>query len=107
MLFPSELESFGLAALEANACGIPVMGCSSGGTNEAVADGKTGFLFEVGDVEGMAQKSIELVKDCELRNKMAEPARKRVVEEFSPDIIVPQYEAIYEKAIAKMSKVSV
>ena len=106
MLFPSELESFGLAALEANACGIPVMGCLSGGTNEAVADGKTGFLFDVGDVEGMAKKSIELVKDCELRNKMAQTARERVVNSFSPDIIVPQYEAVYQKAIAKISKVS-
>ena len=104
MLFPSDsTESFGLAALEANACGIPVIGCLSGGIKEAVANCETAFLFDVGDVKSMAQKAIEIINDCELMNRLSISARKRVVNEFSPEIIVPQYEDVYIKAIDKMT----
>ncbi len=99
MLFPSEIESFGLAALEASSCRIPVIGSNGGGVPEAVIDQKTGYLFDVGDVDGMAKAGIDLYNDCKLRAKIGEQGRARVIEEFAPEMIIPQYEAVYEEAL--------
>ena len=97
MLFPSQLESFGLAALEAMACEVPVVGAEAGGLPEVVADGETGLLFGVGDVESMAEGAISILKDEEKRRGMGARARERAVQLFDSKRIVPLYEALYER----------
>jgi N-acetyl-alpha-D-glucosaminyl L-malate synthase BshA len=98
-LLPSELESFGLSALEAMACGVPVVGSDAGGLPEVVAKGVTGYLRPVGDVEGMAERCLELLKDPELRRRMGQAGRRRAEELFGAEKIVTQYERYYEKVL--------
>ncbi len=99
LLFPSELESFGLAALEAMACEVPVIGCHSGGMPEVVESGVSGFLFPVGDVEGMASAGIRLAKDPALRKQVGQEGRKRAERLYSPGPILDQYESVYRQAL--------
>lgn len=99
-LLPSETESFGLAALEAMACGVPVIATKVGGLPEVVSDRETGFLFEPGDIDGMANSAIELLGDGRALARMGEAARRRALEHFTPEQIVPRYEAFYEKVLA-------
>lgn len=96
-LLPSESESFGLAALEAMSCEVPVVASRAGGVPEVVVDGETGFLRPVGDVEGMTQAALQILTDEELRRKMGQASRRRAVEEFSQDTVVKRYRAIYER----------
>lgn len=96
-LFPSELESFGLAPLEAMACEMPVIASDSGGIPEVVAHGETGFLAPVGDVERMAEHALRLARDPDLRARMGVAGRKRAVGLFSPESMVDQYEALYRE----------
>jgi N-acetyl-alpha-D-glucosaminyl L-malate synthase BshA len=98
-LFPSEEESFGLAALEAMACEVPVIASRSGGIPEVVIDGEGGFLSEVGDIDRMAAMSIKLGKSAQLRETMGRAGRERARQYFSPEIIIPQYEAVYKEAV--------
>ncbi|MEE9220466.1 MAG: N-acetyl-alpha-D-glucosaminyl L-malate synthase BshA [candidate division NC10 bacterium] len=98
-LLPSELESFGLAALEAMSCGVPVIASRVGGLPEVVEDGVSGLLYSVGDVEGMAQGSIQILADETLHDRMAQAARQRVLDHFDADQVVPQYEALYEELL--------
>ena len=98
-LLPSELESFGLAALEAMACGVPVVGSDAGGLPEVVRHAETGYLLPVGDVEGMAARSIEILKDDEHRREMGRAGRRRAAALFSADRVVSQYERLYERAL--------
>ncbi|MCU1228642.1 MAG: hypothetical protein JWO97_1526 [Acidobacteria bacterium] len=98
-LLPSEAESFGMAALEALASEVPVIGTSSGGLPEVVVDGETGFLLPVGDVIAMAERAIEIVSDEALRRKMGALGRQMVIERFDENRIVPQYRAFYERVI--------
>jgi L-malate glycosyltransferase len=98
-LLPSELESFGLSALEAQACGVPVVGSDAGGLPEVVQHTETGFLLPVGDIEGMAARTIELLKDDERSRAMGQAGRRRVASLFSDDRIVTQYERYYEKIL--------
>jgi N-acetyl-alpha-D-glucosaminyl L-malate synthase BshA len=99
-LLPSELESFGLSALEAMACGVPVIGSDAGGLPELVADGETGYLRPVGDVEGMAARCLELLEDDARRKAMGEAGRRRAETLFNADRIVTQYERYYEKVLS-------
>jgi N-acetyl-alpha-D-glucosaminyl L-malate synthase BshA len=99
-LLPSELESFGLSALEAMACRVPVIGSDSGGLPEVVLNGETGFLLPVGDVDGMAERALSLLKDDTLRQKMGRAARQRAAELFASEQIVPLYEAFYERTLS-------
>jgi N-acetyl-alpha-D-glucosaminyl L-malate synthase BshA len=99
-LLPSELESFGLSALEAMACGVPVIGSDAGGLPELVAEGETGYLRPVGDVEGMAARCLELLKDDPRRKAMGEAGRRRAETLFNADRIVTQYERYYEKVLS-------
>ena len=101
LLLPSELESFGLAALEAMACGVPVVGSDSGGLPEVVSDGATGFLLPVGDVEGMAARTIEILSDEPWRRVLGTAARARVESLFEVDGIVSQYEDFYRSVLAQ------
>jgi N-acetyl-alpha-D-glucosaminyl L-malate synthase BshA len=99
-LFPSELESFGLAALEAMACGVPVVGSDAGGLPELVRHAETGYLLPVGDIDGMAARTVELLKDAERRRAMGQAGRSRASSLFSADRIVSQYEQYYEKVLS-------
>jgi len=98
-LLPSELESFGLSALEAMACGVPVVGSDAGGLPEVVKHAETGYLLPVGDVEGMAARTIEILKDDEHRREMGQAGRRRAAALFGADRVVSQYERLYERTL--------
>lgn len=99
-VLPSESESFGLAALEAMACGLPVISSNAGGLPELNIDGVTGFVSEVGDYEDMAKNALYILGDeqrmTEFRNNALEQSKK-----FSIEYMVPKYEAIYERILQK------
>ena len=99
-LLPSDAESFGLAALEAMACGVPVIGSNAGGLPEVVEDGRSGYLRGVGDVEGMAQAALSLLQDEEKRREFSREARRRAVEEFPTETAVERYSALYEATLS-------
>ncbi|MFL6208256.1 MAG: N-acetyl-alpha-D-glucosaminyl L-malate synthase BshA [Pyrinomonadaceae bacterium] len=99
LLLPSEQESFGLAALEAMACEVPVVASRVGGVPEVVTDGETGCLSEVGDVEKMATDAARLLADEELRREMGRRARESAVARYSTDLIIPRYIEFYERII--------
>jgi N-acetyl-alpha-D-glucosaminyl L-malate synthase BshA len=98
-LFPSEVESFGLAPLEAMSCEMPVIASDSGGIPEVVRHGVDGFLAPVGDVKAMGEFAIRLGRDPELRARMGAEGRKRAVDVFSPEHAVDQYEALYREVM--------
>ncbi|OZC02886.1 N-acetyl-alpha-D-glucosaminyl L-malate synthase BshA [Rubricoccus marinus] len=98
-LMPSASETFGLAALEAMACGVPVVSSDIGGLPELNLDGVTGFLRPLADVDGMTEASRRILTDPELHARMARAARERAVSEFELDQIVPQYEAHYQRVM--------
>ncbi|HET9768714.1 MAG TPA: glycosyltransferase, partial [Thermoanaerobaculia bacterium] len=99
-LLPSESESFGLAALEALACKVPVIATRAGGIPEVIADGECGLLYPVGDVEGMAEGAARLLADEPLRQQFGEAARRRAVERFATNSVVAQYRGLYESVLA-------
>jgi N-acetyl-alpha-D-glucosaminyl L-malate synthase BshA len=99
LLLPSELESFGLVALEAMASGVPVVATNVGGIPEVITDGYDGYLCAVGDVEGMASRAAELLKDPERHRIFAERGRETALSRFSAETIVPQYERFYQNLI--------
>ena len=100
LLLPSEQESFGLAALEAMACEVPVIASRVGGIPEVVTDGETGFLSEVGDVDKMSDDAARLLGDKEFRRQMGQRARKSAIDRYRTDVVIPQYIDFYEKVIA-------
>lgn len=97
LLLPSEMESFGLAALEGMACGVPAVATCVGGVPELVTHGVDGVLEEAGDVQAMARRVVELLADGVRYEKMAAAARATAVGRFSTDLIIPKYEAYYEE----------
>lgn len=98
-LLPSQTESFGLAALEALASGVPVIASDVGGIPEVVEHGITGYLAPVGDIDRMADYAIDLLSDCPRRRAVAAVARSHATVNFDYHKIVPQYEAIYERVL--------
>ncbi len=98
-LLPSETESFGLAALEAMACGAPVVASRTGGLPEVVDHGISGFLFDVGAVDEMAEQGLRLLEDGELSARVSAAARATAEERFSTEAVVPLYEAFYQRVI--------
>ena len=99
MIMPSEMESFGLAALEAMACGVPAIATNVGGVSELIEDGVTGRLFTVGDIEGMSSGTIELLSSREDLATMAYAARKAAQDRFCATRIIPLYEEYYHRVI--------
>lgn len=99
MIMPSEMESFGLAALEAMACGVPAIATCVGGVSELIDDAVTGRLFEVGDIEGMSEAAIALLKDRIDLSTMAHAARRTAQDRFCATRIIPLYEEYYRWVI--------
>jgi glycosyltransferase involved in cell wall biosynthesis len=104
LLLPSEQESFGLAALEAMACEVPVVASRVGGIPEVVTDGETGYLSAVGDVEKMSNDCIALLRDQALRSEMGRRARISAISRYSTDLIIPKYIEFYERILASANK---
>jgi N-acetyl-alpha-D-glucosaminyl L-malate synthase BshA len=100
-LLPSEHESFGLAALEAMSCGVPVVASNIGGLHEVIDDGKTGFLFDPHDVAGMSGTILDLFGDENRRREIGLKGRDRAVRDFGKDEIVGRYVALYEELLSK------
>jgi N-acetyl-alpha-D-glucosaminyl L-malate synthase BshA len=99
LLMPSEMESFGLAALEGMACGVPPVATRVGGVPELITDGVDGFLEPVGDITAQAARAVELLTDDDLYQKMAAAARHTAVDRFASSAIIPQYEQYYEQVV--------
>jgi len=99
LLMPSELESFGLVALEAMACKVPSISTRVGGVAEVIDDGVTGLLYSVGDVENMAAGALSLLKDRERLEAMREAGRKTAQKRFCASLVVPHYVRYYEQVL--------
>jgi glycosyltransferase involved in cell wall biosynthesis len=106
MLFPSENESFGLVAMEAMACEVPVITTNIGRIPEVVEHGQDGYLFNVGDIEGMSAACVELLENPERRLAMGQQARQHAQREFCASKIVKRYEELYRQTIVSASKSS-
>lgn len=100
-LLPSEKESFGLAALEAMACEVPVVASRAGGLSEVIVHGETGWLADVGDVDGMIEGALHILSDNQTHRLYAEAARVRAEACFDAERLVSQYEDIYRSLLLK------
>jgi N-acetyl-alpha-D-glucosaminyl L-malate synthase BshA len=99
MLMPSEMESFGLAALESMACRVPALATSVGGVPELIENGVNGLLFDVGDVPAMAAAAIHLLSDPGRLAEMSQAARRTAQDHFCASRIIPQYEGFYRRVL--------
>jgi N-acetyl-alpha-D-glucosaminyl L-malate synthase BshA len=100
MLMPSELESFGLAALEAMACRVPAIATRVGGVPELIDDGVNGLLYEVGDVESMAEGALSLLSNPDRLEAFSTAARRTAQDHFCASRIIPHYERFYDQIVA-------
>lgn len=103
---PSGSETFGLAALEAMACGVPVVSSDIGGLPELNVDGETGFLCPLADVDCLTDATRHLLADDALHARMSAAARRRAAAHFDLHAIVPRYEAYYDAVIAQATDAS-
>ncbi len=98
-LIPSQSESFGLAALEAMSCGLPVISSSVGGLPELIRHNESGFIAEIGDIDRMGKYAIDLLTNEKKYKMFSENSRAIAVEKYSTDIVVPLYENYYEQIL--------
>ncbi len=98
-LLPSQSESFGLSALEALACGVPVVASRAGGIPEVVNHGVTGMLCEIGDVQAMSAASLKILQDGDFGSEMSRAAASDARERFSEEDVVARYEQYYERVL--------
>jgi N-acetyl-alpha-D-glucosaminyl L-malate synthase BshA len=103
LLMPSEMESFGLAALEAMACGVVPVATRVGGVPELITDGEDGYLEAVGDIEAQAARVVALLSDDALHWRLAKAGRWNASERFCTDRIIPQYEQYYRDVVGASS----
>jgi len=101
-ILPSEHESFGLVALEAMACGVPVISSNAGGLPEVNIQGLSGFLSDIGNVDEMSENAIKILSSPEVHNKFKASARK-IALTFETDKVVPLYEKVYQKALDNLN----
>jgi N-acetyl-alpha-D-glucosaminyl L-malate synthase BshA len=101
MLMPSEMESFGLAALEAMACGVPTIATRVGGVPELIQHGHNGLLFPVGDVDAMSTAAISLLSDQHRLEAMAKAGRKTAQDHFCSSRVIPLYEDYYDRVVTR------
>lgn len=94
---PSEMEAFGLAALEAMACGVPPVATLAGGVPDLITHGVDGYMERVADVDGQAARITALLTDDKLHTKLAAAARQTALKRFCSDLIIPRYETYYRK----------
>jgi len=99
-LMPSELEAFGLVALEAMACGVVPVATRVGGVPELVTDGVDGFLEPMGDIQAQAARVVSLLTDEALHARMAKAGRQAAVERFSTERVITQYEEYYQEVVS-------
>jgi N-acetyl-alpha-D-glucosaminyl L-malate synthase BshA len=99
MLMPSEMESFGLAALEAMACRVPSISTNVGGVPELIDDGLNGFLFPVGEIEAMAVAALDILSDPARLEAMSTAARRTAQDHFCASRIIPHYESYYQRVL--------
>ena len=99
LLLPSENESFGLAALEAMSCEVPVITTNTGGTPEVVVDGVTGYMSPIGDTKKMSDDALKILNDPSLHTEMKKNSRLRAITHFSESAMINKYEQIYRKMI--------
>jgi len=97
-MLPSESEGFGLSALEALSCEVPVIGTNIGGLKEVIEEGKSGYTFDPDDIDSMSEAAIKILKNKEVRMEMGTEARKRA-KLFDSSVIVPQYLDYYERIL--------
>jgi N-acetyl-alpha-D-glucosaminyl L-malate synthase BshA len=107
MLMPSELESFGLAALEGMACKVPAIATRVGGVPELIDDGVTGLLYPVAAVEDMAEGAVALLSDKERLEAMREEARKTAQKRYCSTLVLPQYVKYYETLLNREAAYSI
>ncbi len=98
-ILPSRNESFGLAGLEAMSSGVPVVATAAEGLPELIRNGETGYLLPVGDVEGMARRSIEILSDEKRHAAMSEASRRVAIEHYEVGKVIPMYEEFYGKVL--------
>lgn len=96
---PSEDESFGLAALEAMSCEVPVVASDVGGLRELISHGDDGYLVKVGDTEALADYSLKILQNTKLQQELGSKARQKVLRKYAPDKIVPQYLELYRETL--------
>ncbi len=100
---PSQSESFGLSALEAMACDVPVVSSNAGGLPELNLHGETGYIAEIGDVKKMAEYALDILQNKNKFRIFSQNARERAVNLFSAEKIIPRYEEYYEKILNSKS----
>jgi N-acetyl-alpha-D-glucosaminyl L-malate synthase BshA len=98
-LMPSQSESFGLSALEAMSCGLPVISTSVGGLPELINHNETGYIAEIGDIDRMARYAMDLLTNERKYQEFSQKSRERAVKDFDISIIVPQYEQYYQEIL--------
>jgi N-acetyl-alpha-D-glucosaminyl L-malate synthase BshA len=103
LLIPSETESFGLAALEAMACEVPVIATRVGGLPEVVLNGENGYLVSLGNTTEMAERAIEILSDETKQHSMGKRGREWAVNEFNTERVIPLYERLYEQVVDKQA----